>query len=45
MRIEEYFALNYRTDFTFKKHMLIVKIDGKRYVVRDPDYERKDKKT
>ena len=42
--IEEYFALNYRTDFTFRKHMLIVKIDGKRYVVRDPDYERKDKK-
>ena len=24
--------------------MLIVKIDEKRYVVRDPDYERKDKK-
>ena len=25
--IEKYFALNWRTDFTFKKHMLIVQID------------------
>ena len=24
---EEYFALHYRTDFTFKKHMLVVEID------------------
>ena len=39
--IEEYFALNYRTDFTFKKHMLIVEIDEKRYVERDIDYEKK----
>ena len=28
--IEEYFELHYKTDFTFKKHMLIVEIDGKR---------------
>ena len=27
--IEEYFALHYRTDFTFKKHMLVVEIDEK----------------
>ena len=27
--IEEYFALPYRTDFTFKNHMLVVEIDEK----------------
>ena len=27
--IEEYFALPYRTDFTFKTHMLVVEIDEK----------------
>ena len=42
--IEEYFALHYRTDFTFKKHMLVVEIDEKGNVDRDPDYEIKDKK-
>ena len=25
--IKEYFALHYRTDFTFKKHMLVVESD------------------
>ena len=39
--IEEYFALHYRTDFTFKKHMLVVEIYEKGHVDRDPDYERK----
>ena len=42
--IEEYFALHYRTDFTFKKHMLVVEIDEKGHVDRDPDYENKRQK-
>ena len=42
--IEEYFALYYRTDFTFKKHMLVVEIDEKGHVDRDPDYEKKSQK-
>ena len=42
--IEEYFALHYRTDFTFKKHMLVVEIDEEGHVDRDPDYERKRQK-
>ena len=42
--IEEYFALHYRTDFTFKKHMLVVDFDEKGRVDRDPDYERKRRK-
>ena len=42
--IEEYFALHYRTDFTFKKHMLVVEIDEKGHVDRDPNYERKRQK-
>ena len=42
--IEEYFALHYRTDFTFKKHMLLVKIDEKKYADRAPNYERKRQK-
>ena len=42
--IEEYFALHYRTDFTFKKHMLVVEIDEKGHVERDPDYEKKTQK-
>ena len=42
--IEEYFALYYRTDFTFKKHMLVVEIDEKGHVDRDPDYENKRQK-
>ena len=42
--IEKYFALHYRNDFTFKKHMLVVKIDEKGHVDRDPDYERKGQK-
>ena len=42
--IEEYSPLHYRTDFTFKKHMLVVKIDEKGHVGKDPDYERKIQK-
>ena len=42
--IEEYFALNYRTDLIFKKHMLVVEIDEKWHVDRDPDYKRKRRK-
>ena len=33
--IVEYFALNYRTDFTFKAHMLAVEIDEKEHADRD----------
>ena len=39
--IEEYFAVNYRTDFIFKKRMLVVEIDEKWHVDRKPDYKRK----
>ena len=42
--IEEYFELHYKTDFTFKKHMLVVEIDKKGHVDRDLDYERKRQK-
>ena len=42
--IEEYFALHYRTDFTFKKHILVVKIDEKGHADRDPDYKKKRQK-
>ena len=42
--IEEYFALHYRTDFTFKKHMLVEEINAKGHVDRDPDFEMKRKK-
>ena len=42
--IEGYFALNHRTDFTFKKHILVVETDEKGHADRDPDYEKKDKK-
>ena len=42
--IEEYFALHYRTDFTFQKHMLVIEIDEKGHVDRDPGYEKKKKK-
>ena len=42
--IEEYSALNYRTDFTFKKQLLIVEIDEKIHAERDPDYEKKRQK-
>ena len=35
--IEQYFALHYRTNFTFKKRKLIVEIEQKGYVYRDPD--------
>ena len=41
---EEYFALHYRTDFTFKKHMLVVEIDEKGHADRDPDYKKKRQK-
>ena len=30
--IEEYYALYYRTDITFKKHMLVEEIGGKGHV-------------
>ena len=33
--IEEYSALNYRTDFTFKKHILVLEIDEKGHADRD----------
>ena len=39
--IEEYSALNYRTDFTFKKHMLVAEIDEKGHAERHPDYEKR----
>ena len=42
--IEEYFALNDRTNFTFKKHMLIVQIDEKGHVARDPEHKKKRQK-
>ena len=42
--IEEYSALDKRTDFTFKKHMLIVEIDEKGHIDRDPYYEKKEEK-
>ena len=38
--IEGYFALYYRTDFTFKKHMLVVEIDEKGHNERPPDFEK-----
>ena len=38
--IEEYSALHYRTDFTFKKHMLVVEIDEKCHNERSPNYEK-----
>ena len=42
--IEEYFALHCRTDFIFKKDMLVVEIDEKRHVNRNPYYKRKRQK-
>ena len=42
--IEEYFALHHRTDYNFKKHILVVQIDEKGNIDRDPDYEKKRKK-
>ena len=36
--------MHYRTHFTFKKHMLVVEIDEKGHVARDPDYEKKRQK-
>ena len=42
--IEEYFTLHYRTDFKFKNHMLMVKIDEKGHADKDPDYEKKRQK-
>ena len=41
---EKYFALLYRTDFKFNNHMLMIEIDKKGHVDRDPDYERKRRK-
>ena len=38
--IEEYSALHYRNDFTFKKHILVVKNDEKGHVDRYPDYKK-----
>ena len=42
--IKECSVLNYRTDFTFKKHMLVVETDEKVNADRDPDYEKKRQK-
>ena len=42
--IEENFALHYRTDFTFKKHMLVVEIDKKGHNERPPNYEKRRQK-
>ena len=42
--IEEYSALHYRTDFTSKKHILVVEIDKKGHNGRDRDYESKRQK-
>ena len=36
--------MHYRTDFSFKKHMLVVQIDGKGNVDRDLDYKKKRQK-
>ena len=38
--MKEYFALHYRTDFNFKKHMLVVEIDEKGHNERLPNYEK-----
>ena len=42
--IEEHFALNCRTDFTFKKHMLLVETDEKYMLTEIQIMKRKDKK-
>ena len=39
--IEEYFALHYRSDFTFKKLVLLVETDEKRHAGRGSDYEKR----
>ena len=41
--IEEYFELHYRTDFTFKKYMLVLEIDEKGHNERPPNYEKERK--
>ena len=41
---KEYFALHYKTDFTFKKHMLVVEIDENEHNDRNPDYEKRTEK-
>ena len=42
--IEEYSALHCRTDFTFKKRMLVVQIDEKGHTERPLNFERKRQK-
>ena len=44
--IEEYFPLHYRTDYSFKKRMPVVKTDEKDWEDddRDPEYKRKRRK-
>ena len=42
--IEEYFALNYRTDLTFKEYKLVVEIEEKGHTDRDPHYKTKRQK-
>ena len=42
--IEEYSTSYYRTDFTFKKHGLLVEIDKKGHADRDSDYEKRRQK-
>ena len=42
--IEEYFTLHYRTDFTFKKHMLVVQMMKKDMLTEIHIRKEKDKK-
>ena len=42
--IEEYSALHYRTDFNFKKHMLVVEVDQKGQLTEIQVTKEKDKK-
>ena len=42
--IQEYSALNYRTDITFKKPGLVVEFDKIGHADRDPDYEKNRQK-
>ena len=42
--IEEYFALHYRTDFTFKKQGLVVQSDEKGHNKKSSNYEKERQK-
>ena len=41
---EKYFVLNCRTDFTFKRHMLVIEIDKKGHDAEIQIMKNKDKK-